>query len=108
MAAIRIVDLLKTGQPGDSVTVRGWVRTKRAQKALCFININDGSCMSGLQIVAESEMADYEAVIGEIATGTSVEVVGSVVESPAKGQRIEVKRSEERRVGKECRSRWSP
>ncbi|MEM1309142.1 MAG: asparagine--tRNA ligase [Cyanobacteria bacterium P01_H01_bin.153] len=94
MTAMRIVDLLKTGQPGDSVTIHGWVRTKRAQKSLCFININDGSCMSGLQIVAESALADYEAVIGDITTGTSVEITGSVVESPAKGQRIEVKASQ--------------
>ena len=91
MAAIRIADLLKSGKPGDSTILRGWVRTKRAQKALCFINVNDGSCMSGVQIVAESEMADYEAVMGEITTGASVEIAGTVVESPAKGQRIEVK-----------------
>ncbi|MEM6716730.1 MAG: OB-fold nucleic acid binding domain-containing protein, partial [Cyanobacteria bacterium P01_C01_bin.147] len=91
MAAIRIADLLKSGNPGDSTILRGWVRTKRAQKALCFINVNDGSCMSGVQIVAESEMADYEAVMGEITTGASVEIAGTVVESPAKGQRIEVK-----------------
>ncbi|NEQ44879.1 MAG: asparagine--tRNA ligase [Leptolyngbya sp. SIOISBB] len=91
MAVTRISDLLKSGHPGDTVTIQGWVRTKRAQKSLCFINVNDGSCMGGLQIVADSDLADYEAIIGQIATGASVEIAGTVVESPAKGQRIEVK-----------------
>ena len=91
MAAIRIANLLKSGQPGDSVTLQGWVRTKRAQKSLCFINVNDGSCMGGLQIVADADLADYDAIMAQISTGASVEIVGTVVESPAKGQRIEVK-----------------
>jgi len=91
MAAMRIAALLKSGQPGDAVTIRGWVRTKRAQKSLCFINVNDGSCMGGIQIVAESDLADYDAIMGQITTGASVEIAGTVVESPAKGQNIEVK-----------------
>ncbi|MGF1522229.1 MAG: asparagine--tRNA ligase [Leptolyngbyaceae cyanobacterium] len=91
MAPIRIKDLLKTGQPGDSVTVRGWVRTKRAQKAFSFININDGSNMGGLQVVADAEMPDYETVLKRINTGASLVVAGSLVESPAKGQRVELK-----------------
>ena len=91
MPATRISDLLKSAQPGDSATIQGWVRTKRVQKVLCFINVNDGSCMSGLQIVAESIMTDYEAVIAQITTGASVEIAGTVVDSPAKGQRVELK-----------------
>jgi asparaginyl-tRNA synthetase len=47
--------------------------------------------MSGLQVVAESDMADYEAITGQITTGASVEIAGTVVESPAKGQRVELK-----------------
>ncbi|HEY9888379.1 MAG TPA: asparagine--tRNA ligase [Candidatus Obscuribacterales bacterium] len=90
MAAIRISDLLKSAQPGDRVTVQGWVRTKRDQKTLCFINVNDGSCMGGLQIVAAADMADFAASVATITTGASVEVAGQVVESPAKGQRIEL------------------
>ncbi|MDB9529878.1 asparagine--tRNA ligase [Oscillatoria sp. CS-180] len=93
MATTRISDLLKTGQPDDSVTIQGWVRTKRAQKALCFININDGSCMSGLQVVADAETQDYDAVVAQITTGSSVKITGTLVESPAKGQRIELKAS---------------
>jgi len=91
MSTIRIHDLLKTGQPGTSVTVKGWVRSKREQKAFSFININDGSCMSGIQVVVDPEMPDYEAVIKRINTGASVEIQGQLVESPAKGQRVELK-----------------
>jgi asparaginyl-tRNA synthetase len=91
MPVTRISDLLKSAQPGDSVIIQGWVRTKRAQKALCFINVNDGSCMGGLQIVADADLADYESVIAQITTGASVAIAGTVVESPAKGQRVELK-----------------
>ncbi|MEO0985869.1 MAG: asparagine--tRNA ligase [Cyanobacteria bacterium J06639_14] len=91
MAPIRITDLLKTGQPGDSVTIQGWVRTKRGQKAFSFINVNDGSNMNGLQVVADAAIPDYDAVMKRVNTGTSVSIVGSLVESPAKGQRFELK-----------------
>lgn len=91
MASRRIQDLLKTAQPGETATIQGWVRTKREQKAFSFINVNDGSCMSGLQVVMDAAMPDYETVIKQITTGASVQIVGNVVESPAKGQRIELK-----------------
>lgn len=91
MAARRIQDLLKTAQPGETVTVQGWVRTKREQKAFSFINVNDGSCMSGLQVVMDAAMPDYATVVKQLTTGASVQITGSVVESPAKGQRIELK-----------------
>jgi asparaginyl-tRNA synthetase len=91
MAAKRIIDLLKAGQPGEAVTVQGWVRTKREQKAFSFINLNDGSCMSGLQVVVEPELPDYETLLPQMTTGASVAIAGTLVESPAKGQRVELK-----------------
>lgn len=91
MAPRRIQDLLKTGQPGESVTVQGWVRTKRSQKAFSFINVNDGSCMGGLQVVVDADLPDYDAVVKQANTGASIAVSGSLVESPAKGQRVELK-----------------
>lgn len=94
MAPRRINDLLKTGQPGESVTIHGWVRTKREQKAFSFINVNDGSCMNGLQVVADIDLPGYEDLIRQVTTGASVEVSGALVESPAKGQRVELKASQ--------------
>ncbi|MEL7314323.1 MAG: OB-fold nucleic acid binding domain-containing protein, partial [Cyanobacteria bacterium J06559_3] len=91
MASTRIKDLLKTGQLGDTVTVKGWVRTKREQKAFSFINVNDGSNMGGLQVVADAEMPNYETVMKRVNTGASVTISGSLVKSPAKGQRVELK-----------------
>ena len=86
----RIATLLRHGQPNDTVTVRGWVRTKREQKEFSFVEVNDGSSMAGLQVVVQQTLPDYASTIKRITTGASVEIAGTLVESPAKGQRIEL------------------
>lgn len=84
------------------VLVKGWVRTVRGQKALSFINVNDGSSLEGLQIVADAEsMADYEAVMARIGTGASIAATGTVVRSKGKGQLYEVQASSIEVIG-EC------
>ncbi len=88
----RIAAILKSGQPGAAVDVRGWVRTKRESKGgFAFLEVNDGSCFSNLQIVVDSQLPGYDSWIREITTGASVAVSGEIVESPGKGQRVEVK-----------------
>jgi asparaginyl-tRNA synthetase len=87
----RILDLLRSGQPGETVNVQGWVRTKREQKDFSFVEVNDGSSLAGLQVVVGTEVTGYAEAIKRINTGASVEVTGTLVESPAKGQRIELK-----------------
>ena len=87
----RIADLLRHGQPTETVTVQGWVRTKREQKEFSFVEVNDGSSMAGLQTVISQEVPGYAATIKRLSTGASVEISGTLVESPAKGQRIELK-----------------
>jgi asparaginyl-tRNA synthetase len=87
----RIAILLRSGQPGESVTIQGWVRTKREQKEFSFIEINDGSAMAGLQVVVNQDVPGYAETIKRINTGAAVAVTGTLVESPAKGQRIEVR-----------------
>jgi asparaginyl-tRNA synthetase len=87
----RIAELLRAGQPDETVTIQGWVRTKREQKGFSFIEVNDGSSMAGLQVVINQDVPDYEANLKRISTGASVEVSGVLVPSPGKGQRIEVK-----------------
>jgi asparaginyl-tRNA synthetase len=89
----RILDILRSGQLGTTITVRGWVRTKREQKEFSFVEINDGSSLAGLQAVIGQDLPDYAAVIKRVTTGASVEVSGVLVESPAKGQRVELKAS---------------
>jgi asparaginyl-tRNA synthetase len=87
----RIIDLLRNGQPNETVTVKGWVRTKREQKEFTFIEVNDGSSMAGLQVVVNQDVPGYAETMKRISTGASVEIAGTLVESPAKGQRIELR-----------------
>lgn len=87
----RILDILRNGQPDETVTIQGWVRTKREQKGFSFVEVNDGSAMASLQVVVNQEVPGYAEAMKQISTGASVEIGGTLVESPAKGQRIEMK-----------------
>jgi asparaginyl-tRNA synthetase len=87
----RIEEVLKNGQPDESVTIQGWVRTKRELKEFAFIEVNDGSAMANLQVILNPDVPDYEDLLKKLNTGASVEVSGTLVASPAKGQRIELK-----------------
>ncbi len=91
MVARRIADIFKNGQPNESVTIQGWVRTKRELKGFSFVEVNDGSSLAGLQVVLDENIADYAAILKRLNTGASVEVTGVLVESPGKGQKIELK-----------------
>jgi len=87
----RIVDLLRHGQPDETVTIQGWVRTKREQKEFSFVEVNDGSSLAGLQVVINQDVPEYAETMKRVSTGASVEIAGVLVESPAKGQRVELK-----------------
>jgi asparaginyl-tRNA synthetase len=86
----RIQTILRSGEPNQTITIRGWVRTKRESKGFTFVDVNDGSSMAGLQVVLSTSMAGYEDVVKELTTGSSVEISGKLVESPGKGQRVEL------------------
>lgn len=86
----RIADILKNGQPDESLTIQGWVRTKRDLKGFAFIEVNDGSSLSNLQVVLNAQMPEYETLLKQLNTGASVEVDGVLVPSQGKGQRIEL------------------
>ena len=90
MMKVRIKDLLDSGVADTDVTVEGWLRTVRHSKNVSFLDISDGSCMSGIQAVAAPELANYEAEIRKLTTGCSVRVAGRLVESPGQGQRFEI------------------
>lgn len=74
---------------GERINVKGWVRTKRQ----FFINLNDGSTINNLQVVANSERFD-QSVLDAITTGASLSVIGVVVESQGAGQSIELEAQE--------------
>lgn len=79
-----------------SVTVCGWIQTVRKQTELVFISLNDGSSSDKLQIVISSEnyKDSINDIIENINTGASIKVIGRLIESPAKGQDIELLASE--------------
>lgn len=93
-ARIKVRDILIKGDDsllGQRVTIKGWVRTLRSQKTFSFIEVNDGSTLGGLQIVADAEkVPGYEAAIAGIHTGAAIGVVGTIKESPGKGQKYEI------------------
>ena len=87
-----VVDTLKKELIGKRVRVCGWVRTRRDSKGgFSFIELNDGSTFDSVQVLAESALSNYESEILKLTIGSSVEVIGNVVESPGKGQTTEVK-----------------
>jgi len=75
---------------GRTVTVKGWVRTFRDQKRFAFVNVNDGSNLSGIQVVVDASNDSYHTVVKELNTGSAVSVVGKVVSSPGAGQNVEI------------------
>ena len=88
----RVADILKNGHQSDeSVTIQGWVRTKRELKGFSFVEVNDGSSLASLQAVLDADLPNYEDVLKQLSTGASVEITGKLVESPGKGQKIEMK-----------------
>ncbi|HEY9827446.1 MAG TPA: OB-fold nucleic acid binding domain-containing protein, partial [Stenomitos sp.] len=91
MTSKRIIEILRSGEPGAEVSIAGWVRTKRELKDLAFLDVNDGSSLQGLQVVIEATLPDYEAVLRSLATGASVSIDGILVASQGKNQRVELK-----------------
>jgi len=95
MKRILIKNALTDLAPGEQVTLGGWVRTLRTSKAgFSFLTLNDGSCMACIQVVADNRLPNYESQIVHLTAGSSVIVKGELVESPAKGQRVEVRAGE--------------
>ncbi|MDD5675965.1 MAG: OB-fold nucleic acid binding domain-containing protein, partial [Chitinivibrionales bacterium] len=87
---MRIRDVLQLPQAGLTIQVNGWVRTKRDSKTFLFLEINDGSCVANLQVVADTRLPNYAAEVVPLTTGSSVAVTGTLVDSPGKGQRYEL------------------
>ena len=89
MKSQRIAEILKSGVVGSDITVKGWVRTKRGNKNVAFIALNDGSCVANIQIVVDLASFDEEK-LKLVTTGACLRVDGKLVESPASGQGVEV------------------
>jgi len=78
-------------EPGTEVTVQGWIRTRRDSKAgFSFLAVNDGSCLSTIQVVAPGSLDNYQSDVIRLTTGCAVECSGKLVESMGRGQKFEI------------------
>ncbi len=88
---IRRIDTLLIEQETDiQVTVRGWIRTRRDTGTFSFLEVNDGSSLANIQVIADKALANYDQEITKLSAGCSVIVTGMLKASPAKGQDVEL------------------
>src|SRR5512133_3358505 len=85
-----IKDALQSNGPLETVRVQGWVRTRRDSKDFSFVELNDGSSLRSLQIIAKKDALPNYAAIQRLSTGASIIVEGTMVPSQGKGQKWEV------------------
>ncbi|MDY5932085.1 MAG: asparagine--tRNA ligase [Candidatus Ornithospirochaeta sp.] len=97
---VRIKGLLASTPSDEIVKAEGWVRTKRDSKNVCFLEINDGSCLKGLQAVIDKAVFQNNNLLDSITTGCSVIATGRIVESQG-SQSVELQVTELELVG-EC------
>jgi len=89
MKRIKVKSLLSSPLLGSDVLVKGWVRTKRGNKNIIFIALNDGSTINNIQVVVDAPSFD-ESLLKEISTGACIGVTGKLVESQGQGQSFEI------------------
>jgi len=86
---MRVKELLKSRDFGETVEVKGWVRTRRGNKNIAFVALNDGSVIHNVQIVIDMTSFD-EDLIKKVTTGACIMVKGKLAESPGKEQQVEI------------------
>ena len=89
MQRSKIKEILGRESAGGDVLVQGWVKTRRSSKAVSFVQVSDGSTLADIQVVADESLPNFQAV-DALTTGCSVSVIGTLVESPGKGQKYEI------------------
>lgn len=99
---MQISQILASSPGTEVIEVKGWVRTRRDGKDLSFIEINDGSCLKNLQVIAPKEMGNYDEIVRRLTTGCAVCFRGLLQESPAQGQLVELQAAEVEVYG------WAP
>jgi asparaginyl-tRNA synthetase len=84
-----IANAIKSTDYGKTINIKGWVRTRRGNKNVSFIALNDGSTINNIQVVADNEKLGEE-FLKPITTGACISVTGTLVESMGKGQSVEI------------------
>ncbi len=90
--------ILASTAANDSVTVKGWVRTRRDSKGFSFLELNDGSCLANVQVIVDAGTPGYDQIV-HFNTGASAVVEGKLVPSPAQGQKWELRAAKIELVG---------
>ena len=82
---------MRQGEGQDVVIIMGWIRTRRDSKGgFSFLEINDGSCLKNLQVIADHSIDGFDLISEKLHTGSCVGVTGELVQSPGKGQSVEL------------------
>ncbi len=89
MERTKINAVLRLEETPGYILIKGWIRTKRDAKEFSFMEINDGSCLKNIQVVANHDLANYTD-IERLTTGSSAAITGQLIESPGKGQKWEI------------------
>ncbi len=87
---LRIKNIFKEQPIGKKIVVYGWLRTRRDTGSFSFLEINDGSSLANLQVIADSSLDGYAENVLGAGTGCSLHIEGELKESPAKGQPVEL------------------
>jgi asparaginyl-tRNA synthetase len=95
-AVSRVAELLRVGTVGSRVAVEGWLKTARHGKEVSFLDLSDGSCLPGIQVIADPGLGSW---IASLRTGCAVRAEGELVESPGRGQRVEIRAERVELVG---------
>ncbi len=85
------INKLSTSDIDKQITINGWIKTVRNTKSLSFIEINDGSQFNNLQVIVENSLPNYQELLTQLSTGTSVSITGILVKSPGKEQSFELR-----------------
>jgi len=92
------ISIRKARQPeaiGQQATLQGWVRTRRDSKGgFSFLELNDGSCLANIQVIADADLPNYETEVKRLSAGCSVTICGKIKSSGGKGQATELQATE--------------
>jgi len=85
----KIALLLGSETTQENILIKGWIRTRRSSKDFSFLEMNDGSCLKNIQVIAQETLENYPD-LAKLTTGSAVSVLGNLKESPGKGQAWEI------------------
>ncbi|MEW6521775.1 MAG: asparagine--tRNA ligase [Thermodesulfobacteriota bacterium] len=86
----RIKTILTEKPLNRDICVQGWLKSKRDSKGLSFLDLTDGSSLTGLQVICDDSLANYHTEVARLSTGCAIAARGQLLASPAKGQEVEL------------------